>query len=165
MMLKAHIHSLKGFSPKEKEIFMEAVELCLEVFNSRDFRRKMRRSEFLRTKGKSGRDIWKHILSGRDLYTVENDRDVDLSTTLYFEDNNVIGFTRRGTFKTWINKKFFMSKTRGAAGRASNIAHEYMHNLGYSHSHKWNPTRKDTVPYKVGYIVKDLAKEILKDRR
>ena len=118
------------------------------------------RKNFNRNSGDNRARILEKFMSGKDQFNKKADGDIDLYTTFYFSNNNTIGYTFGNTYKTWINKKFFLYRMETPEGRCKvigNVIHEYMHNLGYSHSVRWNSSRQYTVPYAYGYIAEDVA--------
>lgn len=195
-MFKVEIHGLREFTVDQERIFVDEVKPLLEkVANSVMFKEFVTHYEwsYLQRVGpwwrrrnsfetetffkKSGNNslgfafmenslIYKEFISGADKFNSYPDNDLDLFLTSYYSRKNVIGYTFKGTFKTWVNRKFFVRRLRSKKGHCkilANIIHEYMHNLGYSHNVRWNSTRKHTVPYAYGRIAERVARFIIED--
>ena len=162
VQLSADIHATEGFTKKELAFYLEAIELCVHCINTLEFKLAVLNTEMTLKKGMSNSEIFDLVMSGKDAYNPEPDGDFDLSISLFYKNNSVIGYTYKNTFRTWMNRKFFSFSDRGKATLASNAAHEYMHNLGFGH-----PSRRYTrreVPYVYGQIVYDLAMSHLEGR-
>lgn len=167
--LDVQIQGLGNFSKQEKEKFLKAIELCKKVVNSKEFKQKIKGykwtsggvtyNTFKKCEGLTNEEVYEKFMSGADKFHPEADRDIDLYTTLYYSRKGVVGYTYPNTFKTWINRKFFSSFN--LAGIVGNIIHEYMHNMGFGHTSRYNSTRKHTVPYAYGYVARDIAQDKL----
>ena len=159
--MKIEVHGLENFTDKEQEKFMKAMFLGELVLNSWDFRMKVCSTVFTENKGMSGKQIWELICSGQDLFNTKHDKDIDVFVTMY--DNfwtGTIGYTYPNTFKTWFNNKFF--RRFDEAEILGNVLHEAMHNLGFNHTDQQN--KLTSVPYKIGHLARDLAKQHLKGK-
>ena len=163
--LKPQIHKLTGFTESEAKKFYQAALLCVETINMTEFHYRVAMFEWpgvgkkFKMTDKTNEQVYDHIMSGSDLFGW-SDGDMDIDATIYFEADDTVGYTYATSIRTWINRKFFF---RWAPPKISgNIAHEYMHLLGYMHSADWNETIIYTAPYGVGYIVADIAAEIYK---
>src|SRR5690606_8082794 len=74
--------------------------------------------------------------------------------------SRVVGYTYPHTPKTWVNLKFFNGYDY--ADIADNIFHEWLHKLGFDHV---SADEHTSVPYALGYIVRDLIKQIIKGEK
>ena len=103
--------------------------------------------------------IYELIMSGWDKFNQTEDGDVDIESHLHFKRwSSAIGHTYASTFKTWLNTKFWTGSEKDIVALiAGNIVHEYMHNLGFGHAYKWNPSRDHSVPYAIGTIVRQIV--------
>lgn len=186
--LRLHAHKLANFTYEQEDIFMTKVAPLLEkVVNSEEFKEEVLKytweqrrrhgpwwrrrystaiiHQFKKSNGKTNFQVYNELMSGADVHNTIADGDIDLYLTLYYSRKSVIGYTYPSTFKTWVNRKFFNRWLKSREGHCSiigNIVHEYMHNLGYGHSFRWNSTREHTVPYAVGYIARSVALRIVR---
>jgi hypothetical protein len=170
-----------GFSPKQKAKLDEAVVLWTAVWNSEKFRiavhsfsyektYRVRKGlfwrkytaygkNFLESKGLGNMALYEKLLAGSERLSPGDDGIATISVTLdKSAAKGVIGYTYPSTRTQWIYSSFFERATPPVI--AGNLAHEYCHKLGFSHSAKFTPTREFTVPYACGYITRDLAKEM-----
>lgn len=183
MMVLFFLTSLKGncFVPNEaftfdfkiktiqmprtyEERLARAVELLREVFASPEFRERILNHRFLGrrgfslNKGYNNEEIYRLILSGTErLHPIRNNT-MDLEVELYTDfESKVLGFTLPRSRRIWMNRKYFLKFS--SAEIAANLTHEWLHQLGFAHARERTEERKYSVPYAVGYIVKELAQE------
>jgi hypothetical protein len=151
------LHQLNNFSQEERDKFVEAIRLAEDVLNSIEFKNRFLNLPLVQTNGNTNKQIYNQLMSGADKFNKESDSDIDVYITLYYSFRNTVGYTYPSTWWTWINRKFFSSFD--FADVAGNVVHEYAHNLGYDHiraSDIWS------VPYAIGYLVRDMIKEKIK---
>jgi hypothetical protein len=148
----------------EENKVIHALKIIKKVFSSSEFRTRVLQHEFDGKKtfhmnnGLSNLEIYQEILSGSEqLYpSMNNSMDVELELYSDFQ-SNVLGFTRPDVPRIWMNKKYFDQHTD--AELSSNLVHEWLHKLGFDHEREKSPERKYSVPYAIGYIVKELARK------
>ena len=154
---------------KEEKI-ERAVEILRQVFSSPEFKDRilshqyLGRKRFAYNKGLSNQGIYKKILKGVErLYPYQNNA-MDVELELFTDySSNVLGFTRPRSKRIWMNTKYFDRHT--PAEIASNLTHEWLHKLGFDHEREKSKYRKYSVPYAIGYIVKDLARGLDEESR
>jgi hypothetical protein len=95
-------------------------------------------------------------MSGKGAGELDGDMDIDIS--MYYTRRNVIGYTYGG-LRTWINRKYFNQFDE--ADICGNVAHEYAHKCGFTHAKRYNRTRYRTIPYAVGYKIRDIVNEMM----
>lgn len=175
--LKIELHKIAGGTKEQRDLYKTAIIRLEEAMNSKEFEDKVKKFKYTKPDGEivshfkengmlNNEAIYSLIMSGKDKFNRDADYDIDLSVTLYNKRfTSAIGYTYPNTFKTWVNTKFWNKPSfkHVVAGISGNIAHEGMHNFGFSHAYKNNPTRAFTVPYAVGNIVYDLVLENMKD--
>lgn len=170
-MLEGQIHNLIGGTKKTRELYRKGFQRALKELNKQEFEIAVQNYTWKDTNGTehfgfklnilpsgeqlSRGEILKLIRSGWDIYDREHDGVMDVEATIHYKRwSSAIGYSYPGTRMTWINTKFWTGTEKQKIARiAANIVHEYMHNLGFTHAYKNNPTRKHTVPYAVGTIV------------
>lgn len=163
-----NIKTIRMSRMKEQKIY-EAVEILRMVFSSPEFKRRILRHRFngryrfAKNKGLTNRQIYYRILNGMErLYPYQNNA-MDVEIELYSDyTSNVLGFTRPRSRRIWMNTKYFNRNT--PVQIASNLTHEWLHKLGFDHERHRCWSRKYSVPYAVGYIVRDLAKKYYENR-
>lgn len=147
---------------KEKKID-HSIEILREIFASPEFKRRILshrfngRYQFAMNNGLSNAQIYRKILKGVEkLYPYDNNA-MDVEVELYTDyESIVVGFTNPRTRRIWMNTKYFNRNT--PAQVASHLTHEWLHKLGFGHERDKCMNRKYTVPYAIGYIVRDLAR-------
>jgi len=172
--LDIELHDLKGGTKKQRKYYMEAIEVAKVVVNSQAFKDKIKsfkytyrdviNDTFKHNKGLTNSEVYTLFMSGYDKYSHARDNDIDLSVTLYYKRfSSAVGYTYGDTLKTWINTRFFTgtSRERIVSGIVGNIIHESVHNVGFDHAFRKNPTRKFSVPYALGDIARELALDYL----
>lgn len=159
--LKIEIHGIVDFTDNEKQKFLKACDIGAKVLNSYEFKELVVGASYVENKGMSAKQIWELICTGKDLYNPENDYDIDVFVTMYQNFwTGTVGYTFPNTFKTWVNRKFFSQFDEASV--FGNVVHEAMHNFGFEHLNA--DTRLESVPYKVGYFARDLAKQIMEGK-
>jgi hypothetical protein len=127
--------------------------------NSIEFRSAILSTRFSSANGFTSLDIYSLIMNGAEILSGENDHEIDIAVELYEKNNSTVGYTNEKTPWTWINNKFF--KSFDTAEVAGNIVHEWVHKLGFDHESAKEIT---SVPYAVGYIVRNMIHELHKGR-
>jgi hypothetical protein len=181
-VLVAQIHKLTGGSYRQQLLYKLGVDAALQAINSIEFKtavinydsgmdqnfKGFKSPVTTYVDAVSGRtindylsneNIYDLIMSGWDKFNQTHEGDADLESHLHYKRwSNAIGHTYPSTFKTWLNTKFWTGTEKQIVALiAGNIVHEYMHNLGFGHAYKWNPTRDHSVPYAVGTIVRQIV--------
>ena len=148
-----------------EEKLQRAVELLREVFASPEFRKRILKHRyqgrlgFYLNRGLSNIDIYHLILNGTErLYPISNNA-MDVEIELYADfESRVLGFTLPRSKRIWMNKKYFLKFS--SAEIAANLTHEWLHKLGFDHEKERTGMRLYSVPYAIGYIVKELAQDL-----
>lgn len=142
----------------------EAIDLLRKIISSREFRKRILnhryngRKAFANNRGMSNAQIYKSILDGVERLKPYRNNAMDLELELYTDhDSRVMGYTRPKSRRVWMNTKFFNRHT--PAKVASNLTHEWLHKIGFDHDYKFTWKRRYSVPYAIGYIVRDLARK------
>lgn len=96
------------------------------------------------------------IQSGAESLSKERDGEIDLEIEVDHKyRSGVIGYTYPAIPTQYIYKWFIESAS--VEEIAGNIAHEYMHKLGFEHEFNRAPYRAYSVPYAIGYFVEAQA--------
>lgn len=109
---------------------------------------------FKKPNGLTDQEVYEKIMLGAEILDPTDDREADIYLKIDRRNKRgVIGYTYGNTKWQWIYNWYFKSYT--IPEMAGNLAHEWCHKLGFGHDHRWNSTREHTVPYAVGYFVRD----------
>ena len=155
---------LRDFSSTQENKMEAALEKLNIVLNSEEFRIKVLNhtyngsKTFVDNKGQSNLQIYKTILKGAETLNRIEDQEVDVDITLYYANNSTVGYTYPNVNKIWVNNKFFATYTHGSV--AANVAHEWLHKLGYGHASARTANRDYSVPYGIGSIVRGLVNKL-----
>jgi hypothetical protein len=82
---------------------------------------------------------------------------MDLELELYYSWTSTVGYTTPGEMKIYLNTKFYNPFTPSEV--AGNVFHEWTHKLGFEHATTYSAERDSTVPYAIGYLIRDLGKQ------
>lgn len=110
---------------------------------------------FANNNGLSNLQIYDRLVVGAEQLYPEKNSTMDVELELYYEDSNTVGYTYPNTTHIWMNLKFF--NTYGPPQVAGNLMHEWLHKLGFGHDVSSTAQRPYSVPYAIGYIVRNLA--------
>jgi hypothetical protein len=142
-----------------------AIDLLRQVISSEDFRdqvlnhRYLWRRTFVANKGLSNHQIYELILKGAETIYPYANNTMDLEVQMFTDlGSNVLGYTKPKTRRVWLNSKYFF--INGPAKLAGILVHEWLHKLGFDHDYEFTLIRRFSVPYAIGYIVRDLAQKI-----
>jgi hypothetical protein len=157
-----NVKTIRMSRVKEKKID-HSIDILREIFASAEFKRRILshrfrgRYRFSMNKGLTNHQIYRKLLKGIErLHPYDNnamDVEVELYTNLH---SQVVGFTNPRTRRIWMNTKYFNRNT--PAQVASHLTHEWLHKLGFDHERGRCQNRKYSVPYAIGYIVRDMAR-------
>ena len=110
--------------------------------------------EFRWNKEKSRKEIYNHLLCGEENLVAGEDKEADIFIKIDRRKNKrVLGYTYPNTSWQWVYSTFFAKAS--IEGIAGNLAHEWCHKMGYGHEYRYSYLRQFTVPYAVGYFVRD----------
>ena len=113
--------------------------------------------------GKTRQQVYDFIQSGAESLDKTKDGECDISIIIEKGRAGVLGRTNPSTKWQWISKWFFDSAT--PAELCGNLMHEWLHKQGFSHSGDKTTERPYTVPYAVGYLMRDLVQLYLSSGR
>lgn len=152
-----------NFEVDEEEKVRKAVEIIKSVIASDEFRAKVLnftyegKRQFNNNNGLTNAQIYQKLLDGSEKLIPGNDNEMDLQLELYYNSNNTVGYTYPNTVKVWMNRKYFTPYT--PAQVAGNMFHEWTHKLGFDHATTYTVARDSSVPYAIGYFIRDLGKQ------
>ena len=154
-----------SFTSSGKRKIAAAAELIKEVVASEKFKNKVLnhtyngKKQFANNQGLTNKQIYNKILNGAEVLKKTIDNEMDLELQLYTDNSsNTVGYTFPTTNRIWMNSKYFNQNT--AALVTTNMMHEWLHKLGFGHDAQVTTRRPYSVPYAIGYIVRDLAKKL-----
>jgi hypothetical protein len=161
--IQAKFHNMD--QAQEDKIY-RAFELIKKVIASDEFKFMILNKKWNGTKqfvdnnGLTNVQIYQKILEGAELLNRNKNNRMDLSLKTYFDNSTVIGYTKPEIQTIYLNTKYLDRENFTPDQVAMNLTHEWLHKLGFSHAITKTPSRDDSVPYAIGYIMRNLAKEL-----
>lgn len=140
---------------RQYEIELNDPDFWVEVamkYNSWSCKKKLASKRFDEQTFKEFKEM---VLDGANEYFNIIDYIVEIKVEFYYSWRSVVGYTKPGTYWTWINRNLFKGFDLGDI--AGNQAHEELHNEGLDHP----GTDRNSVTYQFGYLVRDRIKERL----
>lgn len=133
--------------------YLDATREVEKVVNSQEFKDRVLGKTFTSTK-LSSPEILEKIGQAEELLIPGKNGIWEWKVGFYYSPGSrVIGWTNGQILTVWVNTaKFDEFEISDIAG---NITHEYLHKIGFDHASAKDRT---SVPYAVGYIVRDLVK-------
>lgn len=165
LSFKTNVKYLSGFSQSDENKYNEAVALVKKVVATEAFRNKVLNhtyngvKQFVQNNGLSNAQIYQAILDAAEKLTPKKNNTLDVGVKLYYTNNNVIGYTNPSITYINVNTKFF--DQYDAHQVAGNLFHEWLHKLGYGHDSSATARRPYSVPYAIGYMIRDIGKSFL----
>lgn len=108
--------------------------------------------------GFTNEQIYQKILDGAETLNKVTDNEMDLTMEMYYAANSTVGYTYANVSKIYANTKFYNNYS--ASTITGNMTHEWLHKLGFRHASSYSVSRDSSVPYAVGYIMRDIAANI-----
>lgn len=157
--------NLMGFTSAQATKYNRAVALVKKVIRTEAFRTKILNfryngsKQFANNNGKTNSQIYQAILDAAEKLKPTKNNTMDLGVKLYYANNSVVGYTNPSITYINVNRKFFNQYADNQV--AGNLFHEWLHKLGYGHDSSSTSRRPYSVPYAVGYMIRDLGKKFL----
>ena len=108
-------------------------------------------NNFKKPNGRTRKQIYSHLMNGAETLSPTPNRQADITLRVDRRNKkNVLGYTYANSPKQWVYSWLLKTDYKRVAG---NLAHEWVHKMGYGHAYRWNNTRQYTVPYAVGDYV------------
>lgn len=157
--------TLYNFTQSQTDKYNEAVTIVKKVVGTDEFRNQVLNhtyngvKQFVDNKGLTNAQIYQSILDAAEKLTPAKNNIMDVGVKLYYEANNVVGWTSTNITYINVNTKYFNSYT--TASVAGNLFHEWLHKLGYGHDASATPSRPYSVPYAVGRMISNLGRNFI----
>jgi hypothetical protein len=163
-MIRAAAEFVNITDDVRKDKLERAIQLLENVMNMPIMRERIAaytyngKKAFVDNKSMTNEMVLQSILNGSETLTPGNDHMVNVQLTFYRASNSTVGYTSPSTRLININLKFFDQYTLSQV--AGNLAHEWTHKLGWNHASSYSSARDHSVPYAIGYMVRDLGEDI-----
>lgn len=165
LSFKTNVSYLTGFTSTDEEKYNEAVAIVKKVVATEAFRTQVLNhtyggaKTYVQNNGLSNAQIYQAILDAAEKLTPAKNNTLDVGVKLYYENNSVVGYTSGSINYINVNTKFFDSYDANEV--AGNLFHEWLHKLGYGHDSAATARRPYSVPYAIGYMIRNLGKNFL----
>ncbi len=159
------VYYLGGMTSSQEKKFENALEIVRLVITTEEFKNRVLNhkyngvKQFVNNNGLSNSQIYKKILEAAETFKPAKNNTVDMGVELYTASANVIGYTYPNSTQIWVNTKYF--NTFALTSVAMNLTHEWLHKMGFGHDSSSTSRRPYSVPYAIGYIVRDIGKDFL----
>jgi len=169
--LLVDIHTAENFNDAQYEKLLQAKQLVEMIINSAAFKERVLNftyqgeKTFVQNNGMTNQQIYDYLMSGAEMYPAQTsvDHQMNYDLVLYkpkwYQSKKVLGYTSQDTNIIHINKNFYNKADINEI--AMNMVHEWIHKMGFDHDFKSTARRPFSVPYGVGYIVRDLGNKFL----
>jgi hypothetical protein len=157
--------SLMNFTSAQASKYNKAIAIVKKVVATDAFKKKILnfiysgKKQFANNNGKSNSQIYQSILDAAEKLKPVKNHTMDLGVKMYYDDSVVVGYTTPSITYINVNRKFFNNYSANQV--AGNLFHEWLHKIGYDHDSDATARRPYSVPYAIGYIVRDLGKSFL----
>ena len=155
--LRVNVASRKGFSDIEAKRHQSAAELAEIVINSFEFKRMVTGRQSFTSTDDTGVQVYNRLMTGAEVLDPAVDYEMDVNVTIYEQNNSTVGYTYSNVVMIWLNRKFFKKYSLGEI--AGNMVHEWTHKMGYGHTSNNTSVRPYSVPYWIGYLVRDMVQD------
>ena len=155
--------SLSGFERDHEDKIHNAFEIIKRVVASDEFKRRVLsksykgKKQYVDNGGFTNAQIYKKILTASEKLTPGNNNVMDLNLAGYRVTQNVIGYTMPNIKTIFMNTRYLDKPSFKTNQVAMNLIHEWLHKVGFKHAQKNSSSRPHSVPYAVGYIMRELA--------
>lgn len=148
-----------NFSSAQTKKHIAAIGFAEKVINSLEFKQKLSARKTFTTSSFNGVQVYDKLMTGEENLQKGKDYEFDITVVMYEENNSTVGYTMASTIKIWVNNKFFKNYSPGEI--AGNAVHEYLHKQGFGHTSNYTKEREFSVPYFVGYLVRDMVDDFI----
>jgi predicted RNA-binding protein with PUA-like domain len=160
---------MRNFNASDKAKVNAAKEALEKIMNSEEFKQKVIHftwngvRQYNDNNGMTNEQIYDHLMTGSEILMPDTVGVMNFDLTLYRSKNpwsKVKGYTTADSMRIYMNTKFFRQSSWTAADVAGNMAHEWVHKMGFGHDYRHNEERPYSVPYAIGYIVGEMARSM-----
>lgn len=172
LALTVQLDGVRYFNQTQADKLNAAKKVVELVINSAEFKERVLKFSyqgkpgFVQNGGLTNEQVYDLLMTGAEKYPRVTPADgamnfdLELYTPAWYQSNNVLGYTNQGTKTIFINRNFY--NRAEIFEIAMNLTHEWCHKMGFDHDSKSTARRPYSVPYGVGYLIRDLGQKFLK---
>lgn len=171
-VFKVNVERLSNYKSSERAKAQKAFDYIEQIVNTDEFKTKVlefswkdpksgkTQNQFHMNDGLSNAQVLDKILKGAELaYNTQENNTMDLNLRMYWAPfSKVIGYTTPDSDTVNNNRKYF--KRMNIAELAGHYFHEWLHKVGFDHEFNYTAQRPYSVPYAVGTIIEEIAREL-----
>lgn len=156
---------LYNLTDSQETKYNKAVALVKKVVGTEAFRTRILNhkysgiKQFVNNNGLTNSQIYQSILDAAEKLQPAKNNTMDVGVKFYYTNNSVVGWTNTSITYINVNTKFFNQYDVNEV--AGNLFHEWLHKLGYGHDSSATARRPYSVPYAVGYMIRDIGRNFL----
>lgn len=167
--LRVNLQAAKYFNQAEYDKLQLAIQMVDRIVGGEEFKKRVLnftyngQKAFVQNGGQTNQQVYDFLMTGAERWPNQTaadqlmDANLELYTPSGFQSRNVIGYTNQNTLTVWINRTIY--RQNEVFKIAMNLVHEWTHKMGFDHDSKATSRRPYSVPYGVGYIVRDIGQE------
>jgi hypothetical protein len=169
--LTVQFDGVRYFNQQQYDKLQAAKKVIDVLINTEAFKKRVQdftyggQKAFVQNNGLSNQQVYDLLMTGAEKYPRQTSEDqtmnfdLELYSPRWYQSNNVLGYTSQDTKTIFINRNFY--NRAEIFEIAMNLTHEWCHKVGFGHDSRATERRPYTVPYGIGYIIRDLASTLL----
>lgn len=154
--ITTNMMSLRYATASDKLRVKTAFRYIESVVNKNSFRAQVLNATYTQTTS-TPEEVLSSIIRGEENFPGGKPGVMDMYLEMYYEVDGAVGYTYANDPYVYMNR--WVQSSYSPMETAGNLFHEWLHKLGHTHTYEWTEDRKESVPYKIGYLVRDMAIE------
>lgn len=155
--------NMDNFNAEQEDKVLAAADMIRKIVASEEFKNRILNYSYNGKKGFAYTDmtnaqVYKALIEGSEKLNPGTDNTMNLDLEVYTAQTIVVGYTMPSIMKVFMNSKYL--NQNNPAEVTTNMMHEWLHKLGFKHPAEKTATRKYSVPYAIGYLVRELARKM-----
>jgi hypothetical protein len=112
--------------------------------------------------GRTNEQVFNLIMEGSEVLSPGIDHTANIKITFYYRPSSTVAQTSSRSLVISFNKKYL--DQFDVVEVAGTLMHEWLHKLGFGHSYRYNNRRDHSIPYAIGYIVRDIGEDLIMEQ-
>ncbi len=163
--MKVEVEFLETSTPERIKKIQSAAKLLEKILNTEIFKSRVEGYThngvrgYTDSEGRSNEQIYKMIIDGSEVLSPGIDHTANIKITFYYRPSSTVAQTSTQSLVIDFNKKYLDQFSVNEV--SGTLIHEWLHKLGFGHSYRYNSRRDHSIPYAIGYMVRDLAEDLI----